>query len=131
MTTSAAASPIEPEILGPEDEDREARVVRRRFWRTVKKAAGQIPFMEDVVAAYYCVMDPVTPTRVRLTLLGALAYFVMPIDAVPDILAGIGFSDDAGVLIGAITIVGSHIRDVHRLAARHALTTDSDPAKNT
>ncbi len=131
MTT--AATTIEPEILGPdegpasEDADRETRRIRRRFWPTVKKAAAQIPFMEDVVAAYFCAFDPQTPARVRLTLFGALAYFVLPVDAIPDILAGIGFSDDAGVLMAAITMVGSNIRDVHRDAARNALGTSTEP----
>lgn len=110
---------FDPDILGPED-TRESRV-RAGIWATVKRAARAVPFMEDVVAAYFCALDPATPRKVRLTLLGALVYFVAPIDAIPDMLPLIGFSDDAGVLIAALAMVGHHIRDDHREAARRAL----------
>jgi uncharacterized membrane protein YkvA (DUF1232 family) len=114
--------PLDGEILGPEavgveEEER----VRRGFWPTLRKAMRQIPFSEDVVAAYYCAIDPAVPWRVRATLLGALAYFVAPVDAVPDVLLGIGFSDDATVLVGAITMVAAHITEEHRKRARDAL----------
>ncbi|MCC2111243.1 MAG: DUF1232 domain-containing protein [Hyphomicrobiales bacterium] len=109
------------EILGPEPiEARETRV-KKGFWKTVRKAAGQIPFMEDVIAAYYCALDPQTPFSVRASLVGVLAYFVMPIDAVPDFIAGLGFTDDAAVLASALAMLSSHIKPVHRTAAKKAL----------
>ena len=95
--------------------------VREKFWRTAKKAARQIPFMEDVVAAYYCALDRDTPLRVKGILLAALGYFVLPIDAIPDIVAGIGFTDDIAVLTAAIAAVRSHITPAHRLAAKQAI----------
>jgi len=119
---TADSHPLDGEILGPDPQD-EARV-RRKFWTTVKRAARSIPFTEDVVAAYYCALDPATPTRVRAVLIGALGYFVLPFDTVPDMLIGIGFTDDATVLTAAIAMVASHIKDVHRSAARRALTSD-------
>ena len=57
----------------------------------------------------------------KATLLGALAYFVLPLDAIPDVLPVIGFTDDAAVLATAIKLVASHIRPAHREAARNAL----------
>lgn len=110
---------LDPEILGPE-ETREAKV-RAGLWATVRRAARAIPFMEDVIAGWYCALDPATPRSVRLTLLAALAYFVAPIDAIPDLLPLIGFGDDAGVLLAALALVGRHITDDHREAARRAL----------
>lgn len=109
----------DPEILGPE-EAREERV-RAGLWATVKRAARAVPFMEDVIAAWYCAIDPTTPRRVKLTLLAALAYFVAPVDILPDVLPLIGFTDDAGVLLAAIALVGGHITDAHREKARAAL----------
>lgn len=109
------------EILGPEDAaEKEARV-RARFWPTVKRAIRQIPFIEEVVAAYYAMLDHKTPVAARLTLVAALAYFVSPFDLVPDLLLGLGFLDDASVLLAAITAVRTSIRDEHRAAAREAL----------
>jgi uncharacterized membrane protein YkvA (DUF1232 family) len=110
---------FDAEFLGPERE-REA-TVRARFFDAVRKAAGQIPFMEDVVAAYYCALDPATPSRVRGAILAALAYFVIPLDGIPDMIVGIGFTDDASVLLGVMALVRAHVRDEHLDAAREAL----------
>lgn len=110
-----------PEVLAPEDEAARSDRVRRRFWATLRKAARYIPFADDLVAAYFCALDPATPHRVRAVLLAALAYFVLPFDAVPDILAGIGFSDDVTVLVATIALVRSHITPAHREAARRTL----------
>src|SRR5581483_6505437 len=109
------------EILGPEAGPERAERVRSRFWATFRKAARAIPFSEELVAAYYCAFDPATPTRVRATLLAALAYFVLPFDAIPDFIAGLGFTDDATVLLAAIGMVRAYITPAHREAARRAL----------
>ncbi|GGA88885.1 hypothetical protein GCM10011491_15860 [Brucella endophytica] len=113
------------EILEPGSEEkqreRENRV-RKAFWKTVRKAARYIPFMEEVVAAYYCALDRNTPRRVRLTLMAALAYFVLPLDFIPDFLLPFGFTDDIAVLMTALNAVRSHITPAHREAARAALT---------
>ena len=117
------------EILRPGSEKtRQERAdrVRARFWQTLKKAARQIPFMEDVVAAYYCALDPKTPMRVRGILLAALAYFVMPIDIIPDFVAVFGFTDDVAVLAAAISAIRNHITDAHYSAARQALADRDD-----
>lgn len=99
----------------------EARV-RRGFWPKVKRVAARLPFAQDLLAAYYCAFDPQTPVQVKAALVGALAYFVLPIDAVPDLLPLLGFTDDALVLVTALRMVSGHIRDEHRDAAREALT---------
>ena len=119
MNTTFEDLGFDPEFLGPEDEQK--RTVRQRLLATARKAARQIPFMEDVVAGYYCALDPATPTKVRATLLAALAYFVLPLDTIPDFLIGVGFGDDATVLMAAIAMIRSHIRDDHYQAARDAL----------
>lgn len=108
------------------DRQKQEREVRQRFWHTLKRAARQVPFIEDVVASYYCALDPRTPTRVRGTLLAALAYFVLPLDFVPDFVALIGFSDDIAVLAAAIAAIRNHITPAHYAAAREALETEPD-----
>lgn len=118
----------EIEILGPEDEKKQARI-RAKFWPTVKKALRTIPFMDEVVAAYFAMLDPQTPMQARLPLIGALAYFVLPFDFVPDIIFGVGFLDDATILAAAIASVRSSITPDHREAARQALAEGSDDAE--
>ena len=95
--------------------------VRRDFWKKLKRVAGRVPFVEDLVAAYYCAMDSDTPLRVRAMLLAALAYFILPFDMIPDIIAGFGFADDAAVLTGVVSLVAAHITPAHRAAAKLAL----------
>jgi uncharacterized membrane protein YkvA (DUF1232 family) len=98
----------------------EARV-RRGFWSKVKRVAARLPFAEDLLSAYYCAFDRATPIQVKAALLGALAYFVLPVDFVPDILPILGYADDAAVLATAVRLVTSHMRPEHREAARQAL----------
>ncbi|MGL4490634.1 MAG: YkvA family protein [Rhizobiaceae bacterium] len=113
-----------PEALGPED-DGSAQNVRANFWRTLKKGARYIPFSDELVAAYFCALDPQTPRRVRVILLGALAYFVLPLDSIPDFIIALGFSDDLAVLTAAITAVRSYITPAHIKAAQDALKDDT------
>ena len=101
----------------PDDFER----LRRNFWRTAKKAARHIPFMEEVVAAYYCALDKETPLKAKGILLAALGYFILPTDAIPDMILGIGFTDDIAVLTAALAAIRAHMKPAHRLAAREAL----------
>jgi uncharacterized membrane protein YkvA (DUF1232 family) len=105
------------------------RKVRRDFWSKLKRFAGMVPFVEDLVAAYYCALDPATPMRVRGMLLAALAYFILPVDLIPDMIAGLGFADDAALLTAVIGLVASHITPTHRAAAARALDKEL-PAKS-
>jgi uncharacterized membrane protein YkvA (DUF1232 family) len=95
--------------------------VRRRFWIKFKKVVSKLPFAEELLAAYYCAFDKQTPRHVQASLLGAIAYFILPFDFVPDMLPMLGFTDDAAVLATAIKLVASHITPDHREAARAAL----------
>ena len=95
--------------------------VRRDFWAKLKRVAGQVPFVEDIVAGYYCALDPATPMRVRGMLLAAIAYFILPFDLIPDFIAGLGFADDAALITAVLALVSSHITPVHRAAAVRAL----------
>jgi uncharacterized membrane protein YkvA (DUF1232 family) len=101
--------------------------LKRKFWDKLKRVGGRIPFAEDLVAAFYCATDSATPSRVKLILMGAIAYFLLPTDAVADILPLLGFADDAAVLAAAITQVAGSITDAHRAKARETLGM-SDPA---
>lgn len=100
-------------------EDRES--ARKRFWIKLKKVAVQLPFTEDLLAAYYCAFDKQTPRHVQVALLGAIAYFILPFDFIPDMMPVLGFTDDAAVLATAIRLVATHITEDHREAARAAL----------
>src|SRR6478752_1098707 len=97
------------------------RTVRRDFWSKLKHFAGQVPFVEDLVAAYYCALDPATRMRVRGILLAALAHFIFRLRARPLTrlrrFPGLGFTDGAAVLT-AVFGLSSHITPVQAAAAR-------------
>jgi uncharacterized membrane protein YkvA (DUF1232 family) len=106
-------------------------LVEEGFWpklqRLVARSASRLPFAEDLLAAYFSATDPATPRHVRATLLAALAYFVVPTDLVPDLVAVVGFTDDAAVLALALQTVSGHIRPKHRSRAKSALEDASRP----
>ncbi len=91
------------------------------FWTKLRATLGLIPFSEEAAAAYFCATDPATPARVKAILVAALAYFIMPVDMVPDVIVGLGFTDDAAVFWAAWSAVSGHITDTHRSRARRSL----------
>ena len=95
--------------------------LRRSFWRKLTAVAARIPFAEDLLAAYYCAFDRMTPIAVKATLVGAIAYFVLPVDAIPDVMPILGFTDDAAVLTTALRLVASHVTPEHRTLAQEKL----------
>src|SRR6266446_5570070 len=106
---------------------REEAQVRREFWPKFRRFAARLPFAEDLVTAYFCAFDRDTPRRVQVALIGALAYFVLPFDFIPDMLPLVGFTDDAAVLATAIRLVAVHITPPHRDAARRVLARAAAP----
>jgi uncharacterized membrane protein YkvA (DUF1232 family) len=100
---------------------RNEETVRDRFWPKLAQVLANIPFAEEAVAAYFCAFDRKTPLKVRGILLAALAYFIMPVDIVPDFVLGLGFTDDMTVIITALSLISTHMRPEHRDRARSAL----------
>ncbi len=104
----------------------EAGVVAE-FWSRIKALGRKVPFAESIVAAAYCASDPATPTRVKALIVGALAYFVMPFDGIPDILPILGFTDDAAVIAATIAAIRLHLSDAHWEKARQFLAPEDKP----
>jgi uncharacterized membrane protein YkvA (DUF1232 family) len=94
------------------------RRVARGFWPKIRKVASKIPFAADALSLWWCARDPTTPTAAKGLMLAALAYFVLPIDAIPDVLPAIGFTDDAAVIAAVIAIVGKNLKARHRDEAK-------------
>lgn len=105
---------------------RDVAKVREGFWPKLRAVARRIPFAEDATAAYYCAIDAETPVYVKAVLMGALAYFIVPTDMIPDVIAGLGFTDDATVLLTALTTVRGHVTAEHREKAKAALAAGAE-----
>lgn len=100
---------------------RHARIVEQGFWPRLLKLAGRVPFMEDLAAAYYCVIDPATPGRVRGVILAALAWFVLPASVMPEFLVVVGFTNELAVTAIVVRMVRKHLKERHYVRARAAL----------
>lgn len=103
--------------------------VRRGFWPKLARTAARIPFAREAVSVWYCARDPETPAPAKGMMLAALAYFVMPVDAIPDVLAGVGFTDDAAVIAAVIALLRVNLKDRHRIKAREALDRLEDAGR--
>lgn len=102
--------------------------VRRGFLPKIRQVASKVPFAADALSVWWCARDPETPTAAKGMMLAALAYFVLPLDALPDILPAIGFTDDAAVFAALMAILGRTLKPRHKEAARAFLARLSDEA---
>jgi uncharacterized membrane protein YkvA (DUF1232 family) len=116
-------SPAEIEAMRRAARDEER--LKGDFWTLLRKVGRRVPFAQDALAAFYCATDPTTERRVKLILLAAIGYFVLPIDIVPDFLPILGFTDDAAVLATAISTVARAIRPEHRERAEDTLRQEA------
>ncbi|MGI0119054.1 YkvA family protein [Zooshikella sp. RANM57] len=87
----------------------------RKFWSKVKKYAKDAgeSVLKPALKMYYALIDSETPAWAKAVIIGALGYFISPIDAIPDAIPVVGFSDDLGVLATALAAVAAHIKDEH------------------
>src|ERR1700692_333631 len=92
--------------------------LRRKLWRALKREAANIPFVENALTAHYCAFDRQTPLYVKAALIGAVVYFIIPDDLIPDSIPVLGYADDAAVMAAAMKIFASHIKPEHRQAAQ-------------
>ena len=95
--------------------------VQKGFWPKIRRVATRIPFAKDILAVYFSARDEETPLRAKGLMFAALAYFVLPTDAIPDIITGLGFTDDAAVLFALLNVVGRSVKPRHKQAADETL----------
>lgn len=113
--------PITPLPVLAETQARQRRIVEAGFWKKLLRLVGHVPFVEDLAAAYFCVVDPSTPSRVRGAVLLALVWFVLPASAMPEFVLVLGLTDEAAVVALVARMVGRHIKERHYVRARAVL----------
>jgi uncharacterized membrane protein YkvA (DUF1232 family) len=92
--------------------------VAKGFWPKFRKVVSHVPFASEALSVWYCAKDDDTPTAAKGMMLAALAYFVLPVDFVPDFIAGLGYTDDAAVFTALLGVVGRNLKPRHREAAK-------------
>ena len=87
----------------------------------IRSTLGKIPFSKKAVSAFYCAKDPSTATHIKAALFGALTYFIMPIDAIPDFIPFLGYLDDWGILVAVYKLTKRHVTEDHIKSAEKFL----------
>jgi uncharacterized membrane protein YkvA (DUF1232 family) len=83
------------------------------FWdkaKGVAKVAGA-EVIEKALWLYFVLQKPGVPAKDKAIIVGALGYFILPFDVIPDILVPLGYTDDLGALALAVVNVSGHIDD--------------------
>jgi uncharacterized membrane protein YkvA (DUF1232 family) len=101
------------------------RVREKQLLSKAKALAKKLPLARDAVAMWFAVRDPKTPFALKATLLIAIGYFVMPFDVIPDFLLGLGYTDDAAVIIAALRAAEGMMKEQHYLQADEALSDEA------
>ncbi|MEH0697177.1 YkvA family protein [Vibrio owensii] len=121
MTTSMSVNSASDDVLDQTMQAPDETTFWRKMKNSVKKAGEEIAVMG--IKSWLAMADSNTSVRHKAILGGALAYFVLPTDMVPDVLAGVGFTDDMAALTLAANSVGNAITDEHEEQAREKLSS--------
>ena len=87
--------------------------------RFAKKAGLNTTYY--VLLLYQMLISGKTPLKYKAVVIGALGYFICPIDLIPDMMIGTGFLDDASVLLYALSMISESITPDIRSEAKNIL----------
>jgi uncharacterized membrane protein YkvA (DUF1232 family) len=81
------------------------------FWskvgRVLKKAGGKVIYCAILL---YCVLkSPSVPEKYKFMIIGALGYFILPVDLIPDFIPVTGYADDLSALIACYKMVKANV----------------------
>lgn len=106
------------------NEDYKNAYEEESFWSKISnqalKAGKEV--VEKALTLYYTFIDTDTPAWAQSIIVGALGYFISPIDAIPDITPVVGYADDLGVLAAALATVAAHVKEEHIAKAKETMT---------
>lgn len=100
---------FEEQFSTEEDILKGTNYVEENLWQKVEKLGSKIRFAKDVKALYRYMKDKYVPWYRKSIVIGALIYFISPIDAIPDLAPLIGYLDDLGVITAVIKFLGHEI----------------------
>ena len=90
------------------------------FWDKLRRTASKIgkELFVKIASMWFALQDKDTPMWAKAIIVAAIGYFIFPADAIPDIIPGGGFVDDAGAIATALGTVAIYIKPAHEKAAR-------------
>ncbi|GGM38373.1 hypothetical protein GCM10011351_25600 [Paraliobacillus quinghaiensis] len=114
----------EAEEMNAEDiKQHEEHFSEEKFWAKIQKFSKKagISVVYAVLLLYFTLQKPDIPLKVKAIIVGALGYFILPLDAIPDIAAGVGYADDLSVVVFALFQVALYIDDEVKMKAKDKL----------
>ena len=100
---------MESEFDSQERFDEAAELVEEKLWVKLEKFGRKLSFAKDLMALYQYLIDNSVSWHRKAIIVGALVYFIVPIDAIPDIAPLIGYMDDLGVITSVLKFMGSEL----------------------
>lgn len=96
-----------------------------KFWTKTLKIIKNVSFgvIEKALILYYSAKDEDTPKWAKSVVYGSLGYLIFPLDAIPDILPGVGYTDDISVIIAAFSTVALYIKEEHKSLAKDKINS--------
>jgi uncharacterized membrane protein YkvA (DUF1232 family) len=94
-------------------EEYENAYTEHGFWEKLgsfAKSAGR-EVVEKALLLFYAGQEENAPAWAKTTIVAALGYFIMPLDAIADLTPALGYADDLGVLVLALAAVATYIND--------------------
>ncbi|MFM7313262.1 MAG: YkvA family protein [Cyanobium sp.] len=111
--SAASREPVDAEVLGSTEIDEGVlRRLLRRAGRTLARPA---------IECLELLLDAGTPVQVRITMLAALTYLLVPVDLIPDFIPAAGFSDDLVALTALLGLCSTHMSETIRIRAQRKL----------
>ena len=89
-----------------------------KFIRFIRGTGRRIHFLPKLLTLFYCLQDKDTPTFIKVAIMGALGYVILPVDFVPDVVAALGWLDDAAVVAAVLKLAGAYVKPEHREKVR-------------
>jgi uncharacterized membrane protein YkvA (DUF1232 family) len=83
--------------------------IEENFWSKIERVGSKLSFAKDIKALYNYFSDPSISWYRKSIVVGALVYFIFPIDSIPDLAPLIGYLDDLGVITATIKFLGSEL----------------------
>ena len=100
---------FEGDFDSPEKVKAGEEYVESRLWYKLEKFGKKLSFARDLLALYQYMLDKNVSWHRKSIVVGALIYFIAPIDTIPDIAPLIGYLDDLGVITAVLKFLGSEL----------------------
>lgn len=102
-------SSYQPENESEENVRQKIEYVDENLWIKLERVGKKVSFAKDVIALYKYLLDGNVPWYRKSIVVGALIYFISPVDAIPDLAPLVGYLDDLGVIAAVLKFLGSEI----------------------